>query len=73
MDVKESRNMTEVKDALIAQVNGLGEKRIFRDHLLGDRIPGCPEFTPFSKRRNGLGGILLRRIGEEYNGLGDEV
>jgi hypothetical protein len=73
MDIEESGNVAEVEDALVAQINGLGEQLFLGNHLLSNRIPGGPKLTPLSKRRNRLGGILFGRIGEEYNGLGDEV
>lgn len=69
MDVEKRRDMSKVEDALISQVDGLGQQLIFRDHLSGNSVPRRPEFSPLIKRGDRLCSILLWLGGKECQGL----
>ena len=73
MDVEESRDMTEVEDASVAQIDWLGEKLVFGNHFAGNGIPGSPESAPVRQRRDWLVCIYLWLDVEENLGLGYEM
>lgn len=67
LHVEEGGDVTEVEDACVAQLDGLGEELVVGDHAARDGVPGGPEAAPVGEGGGGGGGVLG---GVELEGFG---
>ena len=52
MDVQESRNVTQVKETYVSQINRLLEKHGRGNHAPCDKVPNAPDISPILSTRN---------------------
>lgn len=54
VDVEESRNMPQVEQTDVSQVDRLLEQHRRRDHTPGDAVPSGPHVPPVLRRRDAV-------------------